>query len=269
VISGYHGQIDSVAILPAVAALRVWETGDQSRRWLWAGLLVGLAASIKTVPVIMVLALLPSSRSVREGISFLAAAAVVPLTLSAPFLIADGAHFIDALRYKSVPGLGGYSMLVEPDLVRRFLTEDYAGHSINGATRALYDHSSTITAAGLACIGAFLLRLRPRATDAAVFLWLGFYAFLPAFFPQYMVWGLPFFIMGGYLWQVAAVQAALVPVDLLFYLKPWQNGRVAILYFAIVFGLWIACLYAVFRTGGKLARQGRRVYPLEEQSPAG
>src|SRR5438105_1919942 len=39
-ISGMHGQIDSVAILPAVLALVVWERGG-SRRALAAGLLIG------------------------------------------------------------------------------------------------------------------------------------------------------------------------------------------------------------------------------------
>src|SRR5207302_10782054 len=66
-ISGMHGQIDSVAILPAVLALVVWERGG-SRRALAAGLLIGRAASIKTAPGLMVLALLPSVRSRREAL---------------------------------------------------------------------------------------------------------------------------------------------------------------------------------------------------------
>src|SRR5258708_7967034 len=36
-ISGYHGQLDSLAILPAVAALRYWEIGDPRRRAVWSG----------------------------------------------------------------------------------------------------------------------------------------------------------------------------------------------------------------------------------------
>jgi len=58
VISGYHGQIDSLAILPAVAALIVWETAPD-RRALIAGLLIGVGAATKTVPGLMLLALLP------------------------------------------------------------------------------------------------------------------------------------------------------------------------------------------------------------------
>ena len=38
-ISGYHGQIDSVAILPAVAAVALWDSGG-ARRGLAAGLLL-------------------------------------------------------------------------------------------------------------------------------------------------------------------------------------------------------------------------------------
>src|SRR4051794_11702075 len=62
VVSGYHGQVDPVAILPALAALYLWETSGSRHRALQAGLLIGLAASVKTIPGIMVLALLPSAR---------------------------------------------------------------------------------------------------------------------------------------------------------------------------------------------------------------
>src|SRR5919198_4833945 len=40
-ISGYHGQIDSAAILPAVIALMVWERSSSPNRAIWAGLLIG------------------------------------------------------------------------------------------------------------------------------------------------------------------------------------------------------------------------------------
>ena len=70
--SGYHGQIDSVAILPAVLGLMVWERrSDKPTRALEAGLLIGLGGAVKTVPLLMVLPLLISAKSWREGASSL------------------------------------------------------------------------------------------------------------------------------------------------------------------------------------------------------
>jgi hypothetical protein len=48
-ISGYHGQIDASAILPALLAVVLWQRGGERRAWQ-AGLLVGLGASIIPSP---------------------------------------------------------------------------------------------------------------------------------------------------------------------------------------------------------------------------
>src|SRR5207248_680041 len=53
--SGYHGQIDSLAILPTVVALERWTRGGESRA-LFAGVLLGVAASIKTPAGLVLLA---------------------------------------------------------------------------------------------------------------------------------------------------------------------------------------------------------------------
>ena len=255
-VAGYHGQIDPVAILPAVAAVRLWETGDSQRRALWAGLLIGLGASVKTVPAIMVLALLPSARNPREAVTLVVTAAAVPLALLAPFLLSDGSNVLRALRYTGGPGLGGLSMLVEPDLVRAFLTNAYPTDLTTG-TETLYDNASVVVLVGLALTGAFLLRFRPGATEAAAFLWVAVYVFMPNWFPQYMVWGLPFLIMAGHLAKVAIVQGALVPVLLLFYLRPWGEDGVAIWHFLIMLGLWVGWVAAVFVLGRRISRAPR------------
>ena len=50
---------DSVAILPALVALWVWEQPRVNRRAVVAGLLIGAGATIETVPIVMLLALIP------------------------------------------------------------------------------------------------------------------------------------------------------------------------------------------------------------------
>jgi 4-amino-4-deoxy-L-arabinose transferase-like glycosyltransferase len=97
IISGFHGQIDSVALLPAVLALWLWERSPPGvRRALVAGALIGVGASIKTVPGLMLFALLPSVRSRREAAALVLPALAVPAIAVAPFLIADPHSTIEA-----------------------------------------------------------------------------------------------------------------------------------------------------------------------------
>src|SRR4051794_33454549 len=245
VVSGYHGQIDPVATLPAVAALHLWAHSGWARRAIWAGVLIGLAASVKTIPAVMMLALLPSARDVGEGARLVGAAAATFLVILAPFLAADGANVVKVLRYVGAPGLGGLSMFVQPDLVKAFLLQDLSIKA-SSATTAVHDAASALVAAGLALTGVLLLRLRAAPTQAAVIVWLAVFVLNANWFPQYMVWGLPFLLMAGYLRAAAAVQAALVPVLLLFYLRPWHDDWVAWVHVAVMTCLWVAAVAALF-----------------------
>jgi hypothetical protein len=253
VISGYHGQIDSVAILPGVAALWLWERPGTPSRALWAGVLIGLGASVKTVPLLLLLALAPSARDLREGVQLVAAALLAALAIALPYLLADPGDLTEALGYAGGPGLGGLSMLVQPALADAFLTQDYS-LQLSGATRFINDHASELVAVALAGIGAFLLRFRPSPAQAAVLLWLAVYAFNPNFFPQYLVWGIPFFLMAGHLGKVALLQAAMVPVYVLFYGAPWQGDAPVVLYVLIVGALWLCFVGALFLTGRSVVR---------------
>ena len=115
-ISGYHGQIDAVAALPALAAVIVWQRGGENRA-LEAGALIGLAAAIKTVPLFMVLALRPTARSRREVAVLVFTSLIIPLVSLAPFLIADTHVTIHGLTTsKGVPGYGELSLLQQPHL---------------------------------------------------------------------------------------------------------------------------------------------------------
>jgi uncharacterized membrane protein len=258
VVSGYHGQIDPVAILPAVAALHLWANSGLARRAIWAGLLIGVAASVKTIPAVMILALLPSARDLGEGARLVGAAAATFLVILAPFLAADGANVVKVLRYVGAPGLGGLSMFVQPDLVKAFLLQDLSIKA-SSATSALHDAASALVAAGLALTGVLLVRLRAAPAQASVIVWLAVFVLNANWFPQYMVWGLPFLLMAGYLRATAAVQAALVPVLVLFYLRPWHDDALAWVHVAVMTCLWAAAVAALITLLRRMATERRAI----------
>ncbi len=239
VVSGYHGQLDAAAILPAVLAFWAWESPRVSHRALVAGLLIGLAGSIKAVPLVVAVALLPSSRSVREGLTLLIAAALVPLVSVAPFLVHDLHGTLDGLRgNRGVPGFGGISLLVQPDLSAVWLgtRPDVA---LSPASRALFDHGTPFAVGALLVTGAVLLWRRVEPLPASVLMWLTVYAFGINFGITYLIWGMPFFLLAGYLRAVLLIQAALVIPLALLYIRIGRDLPLHWVYTPILLALWI------------------------------
>jgi uncharacterized membrane protein len=250
-VSAYQGQLDSVAILPALAALTVWQR-DGERRALHAGLLIGLGGSMKTVPLLMVLALAPSARSFRELVTLGTAAAAVPLAMLAPFLIVDAGSVIDHLRYRGFPGLGGLSLVATPQFPL-FWQADHlppAGEQ----TLFLLDHGDLITAAGLLAAAAVLARFRPDPLGAAAILWLAVWVFGVNFFVQYLVWGLPFLLARGQLRAVAAIQLLAGPAVLLLYLERSEEWLLWSVYTIPMIALWVLLAVLLARTVREYAR---------------
>jgi hypothetical protein len=253
-ISGYHGQIDSVAILPAAIALMVWERSDSSNRALWAGLLIGVGAAVKLPPLLLVLPLLGSARSWREAAKLVGAALAVLILALGP-LWAGGIELSRVVRYTGVPGWGGISLAVDPALGWHWLTTPgvppQSAHS--SLSQSIQDSSRWITLAALATYVGFVFRYRPGATDAAALLWLVIYAFSPNFFLNYLPWGLPFFIMAGFLVEVGLLQALLVAPTVGYYvaLSPSPSTATGVLYVPALIALWafwvLATLALVWR----------------------
>lgn len=240
-ISGFHGQLDSLAILPAVLAVAVWDRVGSPRRALYAGALIGVGFLIKTTPVFVLLALLPGVRSRREAATLLGAAAAVALPVLAPWLITTTDAMVEGLRYRGFPGTSGLSILLQPDLAKQ-LTRPVPK---SGLVMALYDAGPLLVPAALVAVSAFTTRWGAAWSTAerASLLWLAFYVVTPVFFFQYLVWGLPFLLLAGRLRLAALVQlVALVPM-VLFYRAPWESEAVAIPYGGLMVGLW--ALFAV------------------------
>ena len=266
-VSAYQGQIDSVAILPAVLAVAAWEVRPARTRAVESGLLVGLGAAIKMVPGLLALPLLACARSWREGVKLAIPAIALPLATLAPLYLA-GIDLERITAYGGVPGFGGPSLVVNPGLgFDRVTTTGLAGE-LGGMSAMLADGSRWITAALLAALAAFLFRYRPAAIDGAVLLWLAVFAFSPNFFLSYMVWALPFFIMAGYLKETAILQAALLPATVVYYLAIGERvfgSALGVVYVASMILLWAFWVVATVAIAARIAR--RRGWDADHVQP--
>lgn len=216
-VSGYHGQLDALCILPAVLGFWVWTRSQASQRALIAGLLIGAGGSIKIPALLLVLALLPSARSLKEGVTLALTAGAVPLLLLSPWLLVDPHGTLSALRSNNgLPGFGGISLLVQPGLAAFWLRTE-PSVPLTSASEALLSASALISIGALLATGALMLWRGTPALHAAVLLWVTVYAFGVNAGLTYLLWGLPFFLLAGRLWLAVAVQAAaLVPTVLLY-----------------------------------------------------
>lgn len=252
-ISGFHGQIDSVAILPAVGALAVWDRPHMRHRAIVAGTLIGIGAGVKTIPILMLLALLPSARSRREGLVLAGSAIAVLAVAVLPFALADPAGVSILGRYRGAVGLGGASLAAQPNLALGWL--GVAAAPISGVSRWLQAHGSVITALALAASGGALLYRRTSAVPAALAVWLTIYVFGVNFFMQYMVWGLPFLIMAGYLRWALALEAVLLVPTVLTYAHPRSTWLAWLGYVVPMLAVWTSMVGGLLLLGYAIARR--------------
>ena len=251
IVSGYHGQIDALAILPGVIALWHWTRSEPGlSRALTAGLLIGVGGVVKTVPLLLVLALLPSVGSRREGAALLGGA-VTPVALAfAPFALAGSLPSIDVLTYRGLPGVGGISLLAQPTFAVAVLGIRPVAPS--GLAELVADHGSLLTYAALLGVAVVGWRSRRSPVEIATLLWLAVLVFGVNFFFQYALWGLPFFLMAGHVRGVAAAQVALGGASLIFYLRPWSTEPIAGFYAILMLGLLAAAFVSLAITSRRL-----------------
>jgi hypothetical protein len=245
-ISGYHGQLDAVAILPAVIALWAWMRLDGPQRAVVAGLLIGAGGSVKLPALVVALALVPTARSVREGLTLLVTAAAVPLALFAPFLAANLHGTVEAMRMNDgLPGFGGFSLLVQPDLSALWLRTD-RGMALSEATRDLMDLAAPIALTTLLATAAILLVRRAQPVAAAVLVFVTIYAFGVNFGVQYLVWGMPFFLLAGHVRNVAILQAVALTPSLLLYGVGSRDAPLHEIYTPFMLAIWIGFVVTWF-----------------------
>jgi hypothetical protein len=242
-ISGYHGQIDACAILPALVAVIVWRLGGEQRAWQ-AGLLIGLGASVKTVPLFMVLALLPTVRSWREAAILIACAVAVPALSLLPFAIANW-HYAIGWQHenKGAPGIGGLGLLIQPSLLNGWLHDPQYLAPWTHATVLSLRYQNYIVGAAALLAGAYAFRARMDPVTAAVLIWLVVYVANANWAFQYFIWGLPFFLLAGRRREVAVLQLLLVLPAAEFYFG-FAAHSLRWLYIPIMTLVWCAFLAA-------------------------
>lgn len=246
-VSGFHGQIDSIAILPAILGVLVWERHRGPRRALYAGLLIGVGGLIKTIPAVVAFALLPHMRSKRESVTLLAAAGL-PLVLGfMPFALADPQSVKTAVLYRGLPGVGGISLAVQPNLGGVWLTD--VPQPTNPVTVFLIDHGGAVAAPLLLATFAFVFWRKPEPIVGAALIYLSVWAFGINFFLQYLVWGIPFLLMAGYVREVAAAQLLIAPAVYLTYARPFAPGLAVDLFIVVSLGMWVTSVVGVVLLG--------------------
>ena len=259
-VSGYEGQLDSVALAPAAIALLVWGRLSSGRRALAAGVLIGLGAALKTFPLFVVLALLYKVRDLREGAVLVGAAGAVPLVLISPWLAVEPQGTLDALRYNGLPGVGGLSLLAQPSLADYWIRDIPV--ALSGLTKALIEWRAPIMVLGLGMVGAVLLRRRPDPATGTLLVYLGIFVLGLNFGPRYLLWALPFALMAGWLREVGALQAVTVVAAAILIAAPFEDRWAPMVYVFIMlsllgaFAVWLVALARGDRRGPSPEREG-------------
>lgn len=245
VISGYHGQLDALAILPPLLGLWYWDRAGPKRSAVTAGVLIGIGGAIKFPPLVLLFALLPTARSVREGAVLVSSAAGVVLLSVAPFLVAEFDATSEALRAnKGLPGFGGISLVLQPDLAGAWLGTN-PGVEMSSLSESLYDRAGLLSGGVVLAAGAVALWWRLSPVAAAVLIFLAIYALAPNFAFQYLVAGLAVFLLAGRLRAVAALQAAVLIPTLLLYVRERRDLPLHDVYTPLMIAVWLAFVVAL------------------------
>ena len=213
-VSSVHGQIDSVAFLPATAAAIAFNR-DPERFALRAGVLMGIAVTVKHPAGIVLLALLATVRSPAQAARLLLPAAAIPVAVTLPFLLTSTEGFGRVLEYAGVSGYGGLEMVVHRGLAVSRMVGGVPFRS--GAAEWLHDHATLITVVAVLGATAVCRWRRLPVYDACALIVLVTLASLAKFGPWYAVWPIAFLVLGGRARLALLFQAVLLVPMLLLY----------------------------------------------------
>jgi hypothetical protein len=262
-VSVLQGQLDTVSALAVVGGLAVWLRATPSRRWLWAGLVIGAGAAIKTTPIFVVLALLPTAIDNRERLRVAAVALAIPVLAVLPFAAVNH-HTVHAIAsYHGAPGAGGLSLLAQPRLAYDWLTTTYIpiGHIDHGL-----GHVATVLGiAGVAIVTYIAWRCKADPLTTAVLIYAALLLSSVNFFLQYVAWLLPLVIAWGAL-RIAAAVTAIWTVPLVFryahelhwHGATWSHWAVLGIYVPVMDAIYVVVLCATIRLTMRIRRSGSR-----------
>lgn len=187
-VSGFHANTDPIVVFFALAAVYLIE----SRRSAWlAGAALGVAMSVKLVPILLVPAALIAVRGTRRRIELLAGTGAVVLVGALPMLVAAPKLVITSVMgYGSQSGPWGLSLLALASLHSPYV----AGF------HDLYTRYGKLASVGLVLVASWWPR--PRSLPHLLLLRAGLLMFLflsltPGFGVQYLTWLVPWVVARG------------------------------------------------------------------------
>jgi hypothetical protein len=223
-ISGFHGNVDSVMALGVLLAALACASG----RPALCGLCLGLSCQIKIIPLLLAPAFFFLWWQRRRSLRFsLAAALTVLAGWAYPLLTIPAIFLKNVLGYGSIWGVWGITYALR-------LTDLPAlrGIVFIGTTPA----QAAIMSGLKLCIVALVLALawrRRKAEPQEIFrtlavTWAVFFVFAPGFGAQYLAWFAPCFLLASERWYAAITAASSVAL-FIFYTAisgglPWSSG---------------------------------------------
>ncbi len=208
-ISGFHGNTDSVMIFFILLAIHLLERGP--RRWM-AGAAFGLALSVKVVPVILIPLFLFYPKSFRKALEFFAGTVGVIAVFWSPFLWMEPVLIArKVFGYGSLFGIWGISSLIDSGTAAEW--------------SSLVQRAATFSLIALIACGSWWMNRSKQAPSLFSQAGLVFFAFLAlttGFGIQYLAWLTPWVVELGAL--PTAVLYATSGVFLLVVYNYWSLG---------------------------------------------
>jgi hypothetical protein len=256
-VSGFHGNTDSVMICFLLLTIYLLESGSSSAL---AGAAFGLALCIKAVPVLTLPVMVFYLTTMRQRIIFLLAAGAVVLAGWSPYVFQDPRTIVkQVLGYKSLYGHWGLSYLAN-----QFIR--ITGHG-QWLTPVLSSFGAYILIGAIVVMSVWMNRTgqRPRLFSQVGIVFFTFLSFSSGFAVQYLAWAVPW--MGDLGVIPAAFFYASSGVFLFLVYNYWSHGipwyladsnRVGdflghgdyfqlLCWSSVVFALWVA--WRKMRTG--------------------
>jgi len=198
-ISGYHGQFDSLMLAPTVLAWRLFETWKGPRRVIGSGLALGVGVWFKPVPLLLLPVFLPRLRTWRERAAY-GALSVAPACLGTlPYLLRwpeDVA--VNFLGYSSWFGQWGYPvvwMLVEylkDHTIPWWLPDP---EFVSPPLQAMFAAGRWLLLAALVSVWVVSFKRGLSTLPSIIATFSAFYFVTVGFGLQYLLWIVPFAIL--------------------------------------------------------------------------
>ncbi len=208
-VSGFHGNTDSMMIFFLLLSIHLIQTG---RSGWQAGAALGMAANIKVVPLIFVSVILLYLPTTRRRVEFALSAAGIWLAGSMPYLAQDPALVIRSVFGYNSSGSGYWGLpavasLISNDALKAYMT---------------FGKPLAFAAVLVASWGVHVWVRRASLFAQCAFIGFLFLFMLSAFGPQYLVWLVPW--SAALPWRKVRWHYALSSVFLCAFYGAWSRG---------------------------------------------